>query len=42
VAGILLSPGSARFGVPASLTFPALGMLAGEEEIGRILLIITI
>jgi cell volume regulation protein A len=35
VAGVLLSRASARFGVPALLTFLALGMLAGEEGIGR-------
>ena len=36
MAGIVLSRASARFGVPALLTFLALGMLAGEEGIGRI------
>jgi potassium/hydrogen antiporter len=36
VAGVLLSRASARFGVPALLTFLALGILAGEEGIGRI------
>src|SRR5215472_3977395 len=36
VAGVLLSRASARFGVPALLTFLGLGMLAGEEGIGGI------
>ena len=36
MAGVLLSRASARFGVPALLTFLALGMLAGEQGIGRI------
>jgi potassium/hydrogen antiporter len=36
VVGVLLSRTSAMFGVPALLTFLALGVLTGEEGIGRI------
>jgi cell volume regulation protein A len=35
IAAILLSRASARFGVPALLAFVGLGMLAGEDGLGR-------
>lgn len=35
IAAILLSRASARFGVPALLSFVGLGMLAGEDGLGR-------